>query len=118
MNPTPGGSLVRTPDGKDLVIIRTFRAPIDDVWASITEPERTARWWGPWTGEAGTGRTIHYTMAFEQERMAEPDIAMDRARASRLTMRNMIVTYSPWTLLRLSQIPFGGTSWACSGTGS
>jgi hypothetical protein len=66
MNPTPTGRLVRTPEGRDLVITRTFRAPIEDVWASITEPERTARWFGPWSGEAGPGKTIRYTMAFEE----------------------------------------------------
>ena len=66
MNPTPSGRLFGTPEGRDLVIIRTFRAPIEDVWASITEPERTARWFGGWTGEAGPGRTIRYSMAFEQ----------------------------------------------------
>ena len=67
MNPTPGGRLVRTAEGLDLVIVRKFNAPIEDVWASITEPERTARWWGPWTGEPGPGRTISYTMTFEGE---------------------------------------------------
>jgi uncharacterized protein YndB with AHSA1/START domain len=66
MNPTPTGRLVRTPEGRDLVITRTFRAPIEDVWASITEPERTVRWFGPWSGEAGPGKTIRYTMAFEE----------------------------------------------------
>jgi uncharacterized protein YndB with AHSA1/START domain len=66
MNPTPTGRIVRTPEGRDLVIVRTFRAPIEDVWASITEPERTARWFGPWRGEAGPGRTITYSMAFEE----------------------------------------------------
>ncbi len=66
MNPTPTGRLVRTPEGRDLVLVRTFRAPIEDVWASITESERTARWFGPWTGEAGPGRTIRYRMAFEE----------------------------------------------------
>jgi len=65
MNPIPNGRLVRTPEGRDLVITRTFRAPIDDVWASITEPERTARWFAGWTGEAGPGKTIRYTMGFE-----------------------------------------------------
>lgn len=66
MSLIPSGRLVRTPQGRDLVIVRTFRAPIEDVWASITEPERTARWFGPWAGEAGPGRTIRYTMVFEQ----------------------------------------------------
>jgi uncharacterized protein YndB with AHSA1/START domain len=66
MNSTPSGRLIRTPEGRDLVIVRTFRAPIEDVWASITEPERTARWFGPWWGEGGAGRTIRFAMAFEE----------------------------------------------------
>jgi uncharacterized protein YndB with AHSA1/START domain len=66
MSPTPSGRVFRTPAGRDLVIVRTFRAPIEDVWASITEAERTARWFGPWTGEPGPGRTIRYTMVFEE----------------------------------------------------
>ena len=65
--PVPGGRLVPTADGLDLVIVRKFNAPIEDVWASITESERTARWWGPWTGQPGAGRTIRYKMTFEGE---------------------------------------------------
>jgi hypothetical protein len=34
MNPVPAGRIVRTPEGRDLIIIRVFRAPIEDVWAS------------------------------------------------------------------------------------
>jgi uncharacterized protein YndB with AHSA1/START domain len=67
MTPKPTGRLLLTGEGRDLVITRSFPVPIEDVWASITEPERTARWFGPWTGEAGPGRTISYTMSFEQE---------------------------------------------------
>jgi len=67
LKPTPTGRLVRTAEGRDLVIVRTFRAPIEDVWASITESERTARWWGRWTGEPGPGRTILVTHTFEGE---------------------------------------------------
>jgi len=60
MNPT--GRL----QGDDLVLTRTFRAPIDDVWASITESDRTARWYGPWRGEPGAGRTIEVQMIHEE----------------------------------------------------
>lgn len=66
MNPTPTGRLLRTADGSDLVVTRTMRAPIDDVWASVTEPERTARWFGPWEGDAAPGRTIKVRMSFEE----------------------------------------------------
>jgi uncharacterized protein YndB with AHSA1/START domain len=67
MTPVPAGRLIPTAEGLDLEIVRKFTAPIEDVWASITESERTARWWGPWTGEPGPGKTISYTMAFEAE---------------------------------------------------
>lgn len=66
MTPRPSGRLVPTATGRDLVLERTFRAPIDDVWASITEPERTARWFGPWTGRGAPGETVELTMSFEE----------------------------------------------------
>ncbi|MBP2336509.1 uncharacterized protein YndB with AHSA1/START domain [Saccharothrix coeruleofusca] len=64
---TPSGRLFRTDQGSDLVLTRTFRASADDVWAGVTEPERTARWFGPWEGEASPGRTIRVRMAFEEQ---------------------------------------------------
>ncbi|WP_280365063.1 SRPBCC family protein [Nocardia wallacei] len=67
MTPTPTGRLLAAEQGRDLVFTRTYRAPIDDVWASVTESDRTARWFGPWTGEPGPGRTIKVQMAFEEE---------------------------------------------------
>ncbi|WP_250033181.1 SRPBCC family protein [Paractinoplanes maris] len=62
MTNAPTGRL----DGNDLVLTRTFNAGPDDVWASVTESSRTARWFGPWTGEAGPGRTIKVQMAYEE----------------------------------------------------
>jgi uncharacterized protein YndB with AHSA1/START domain len=53
--------------GNDLILIRTFKAPIDDVWASLTDAERTARWFGPWEGEAGPGKIIRVQMVYEQD---------------------------------------------------
>ncbi|PJE96990.1 ATPase [Streptomyces carminius] len=67
MTPAPTGRLVPTPAGHDLILTRTYRAPVADVWASVTEPERTARWFGPWRGEAGPGRTVEVQMVFEEE---------------------------------------------------
>ncbi|MCL7456822.1 SRPBCC family protein [Micromonospora sp. MSM11] len=62
MSPTPTGRLI----GDDLVLTRTFRAPVADVWASLTDPARTARWFGPWQGDAAPGRTIKVQMAYEE----------------------------------------------------
>jgi uncharacterized protein YndB with AHSA1/START domain len=64
--PAPTGRVVPTPDGRDLVLTRSFRAPIEDVWASITESDRTARWFASWSGEPGPGRTIRYQLTFEE----------------------------------------------------
>ncbi len=97
MNPTPMGRLVRTPEGRDLVIVRTFRAPIEDVWASITESERTARWWGAWTGEPGPGRTIRYTMAFEADGPAS-DMLIEACEPPRHLAVRAINDYGDWRL--------------------
>ncbi|RVW07345.1 SRPBCC family protein [Prescottella agglutinans] len=68
MDPQPQGALDRALDGVDLRITRTFDAPIADVWASITESERTATWFGPWEGEPGAGNTIRVQLAFEEDK--------------------------------------------------
>lgn len=65
MTPIPHGRLQSTPDGYDLVLTRQFPAPITDVWASLTEPDRTARWYGPWEGEGRPGRTVRLQMTAE-----------------------------------------------------
>ncbi len=63
MNPTPNGRL----RGDDLVITRTFRAPIDDVWTSVTSSESTARWFGPWERAPGDDeKKIRIQMVFEE----------------------------------------------------
>ena len=97
MNPTPSGRLIRTPDGRDLVMTRTFRAPIDDVWASVTESDRTARWFASWTGDAGPGRTIRYTMTFEEG--SEPaDMTIDACEPPHHLAVSAVNDYGSWRL--------------------
>ncbi|MDX3109346.1 SRPBCC family protein [Nonomuraea angiospora] len=67
MNRIPTGRLFRTSEGSDLVLSRTFRAPVEDVWASITESDRTARWFGPWEGQGAPGQTIKVRMVYEEQ---------------------------------------------------
>ena len=62
---SPTGRIEQRDGDYVLVQSRTFRAPIEDVWASVTEPQRTARWFGAWEGEAAPGRTIKIQMAYE-----------------------------------------------------
>lgn len=52
-------------DGRHvLVLTRQLRAPIEDVWAAVTEPERLARWIGSWHGDPSTG-SVQFRMLFE-----------------------------------------------------
>ncbi|MDQ3442452.1 MAG: hypothetical protein M3490_02435, partial [Chloroflexota bacterium] len=40
------GHIVPNGNGQDIVIERTFRAPIGDVWASVVDPKRMNRYIG------------------------------------------------------------------------
>jgi uncharacterized protein YndB with AHSA1/START domain len=59
-------------DGQDhLVLTRTFAAPIDAVWAALTESDRLGRWFATWTGDPATGQ-VEVTWAFEDDQPVEP----------------------------------------------
>ena len=106
MTPMPSGRVVRTDAGRDLVLTRTFRAPIEDVWASITESERTARWFGPWQGEPGVGRTIRYNMVFEQQPEDGPmwsEMTIEACEAPRHLALSSSGEYGMYLDLRLSE---------------
>ena len=52
-------------DGRHVLVqTRQFAAPVEDVWAAVTEPERLARWIGTWTGDPAAG-SVHFRMLFE-----------------------------------------------------
>lgn len=65
MTPIPTGRILPTPDGFDLVLTRLIRGSVEDVWASITESERTARWFGRWEGQATPGAMVRVQLGFE-----------------------------------------------------
>jgi len=62
MTPKPTGHV----RGNDLILTRTFRASIDDVWTSVTARDSTARRIGRWEGEAGPGNTVRLQMVHEK----------------------------------------------------
>ena len=64
--PTATGSLTRISATEiEIAVPRLIDAPIEDVWASVTESDRTAAWIGPWSGDAKPGATIQLTMVLE-----------------------------------------------------
>ncbi len=97
MTVTPTGHLVPTDAGHDLVLTRTFRAPIEDVWASITESERTARWFASWEGEPGPGRTIQYRLEFE-EGSPGGDMLIEACEPPRHLAVTSVDAYGSWRL--------------------
>lgn len=97
MPPTPTGRL----RGNDLILTRQFRAPIEDVWTSVTDPESTARWFGRWEGEPRGDSKIRVQMAFEK---GEPwlDATIEACEAPHRYV--VITSYGPWRLeVRLRQ---------------
>lgn len=97
MTTAPSGRLENTPDGQDMILTRTYRAPIEDVWASITDSERTARWFGPWKGEAGTGRTIRVQLVFE-EGQPWADYTIEACHPPRHLALRTVDAYGDWHL--------------------
>ncbi len=65
--PIPTGRLIPAGDGLDLELTRTLPGSVDDAWASITEPERAARWIGRWQGTGAVGETIKLQLGFEED---------------------------------------------------
>jgi uncharacterized protein YndB with AHSA1/START domain len=93
VSPTPTGRLF----GDDLVLTRTFRAPIDDVWASLTEPERTARWFGPWKGDAAPGNTVQVQMSLE-DGAPWTDMTIEACEPPRRLALSSVDDYGSWDL--------------------
>jgi uncharacterized protein YndB with AHSA1/START domain len=74
-----------------LVLTRTFTAPVADVWAAITEPERLARWIGSWSGDPAEGR-VTFQMLYEGDEMPAEDFVIDECTPP---SRLLITTTSP-----------------------
>lgn len=65
MTSDPSGKRHCRDDQSFLVVSRSFRAPLDEVWAAVTDPHRTAKWFGPWTGNPHSGIISVQMMAEE-----------------------------------------------------
>ena len=85
-------------EGRDAVVFeRRFRAPIEDVWAAITEPERLARWIGTWTGDPASG-SVSFTMNAEGEGAAPSTYEIDACEPPRRLVVRSVNDYGVWVL--------------------
>jgi uncharacterized protein YndB with AHSA1/START domain len=67
---TPTGAIELRDGQHVLVQTREFHAPIEDVWAAVTEPDRLARWIGTWEGDPASG-SVQVRMLFEGDHPGE-----------------------------------------------
>jgi uncharacterized protein YndB with AHSA1/START domain len=67
---TPLGRRATRDGSEHVVFVRTFSAPIGDVWAACTEPHRMERWIGTWTGDPASGE-ITFRMTAEGDAVPE-----------------------------------------------
>ncbi|RKS72277.1 uncharacterized protein YndB with AHSA1/START domain [Actinomadura pelletieri DSM 43383] len=97
MTPTPTGRLLATATGADLQLTRRFTTTIEDVWASITEPERTARWFAHWSGEGGAGTIAKLTLTHE-EGQPQSDLTIIACEPPRRLEVEAVDEYGRWHL--------------------
>jgi uncharacterized protein YndB with AHSA1/START domain len=62
----PNGRRETRGEHEVLVLTRRFDAPVEDVWAAVTEPDRLARWIGTWDGDPVDG-FVGFRMTAEAE---------------------------------------------------
>lgn len=102
MSSGPTGRIVHEGGRRALLITREFRAPIEDVWAAVTEPERLSRWIGTWAGDPASGR-VAFTMTAEEGAVAE-DMEIRECDPPRLLAVTSHVGEEQWLLeLRLEE---------------
>jgi len=65
---------------------RTWPDDGGDVWAALTDPERTARWIGHYEGERTRGATGAFTMNFEGDGPPEPLTIVECIEPHRLVL--------------------------------
>lgn len=111
-----------------LIYEREFHAPIRTVWAALTESDRTARWYGSWTGTPGAGNTIQVTWTSEEGNPTQPMkiVACEPPRLLTLSSGDeefpYLITVELWemgdrTRLEFRQPMWGDLSPALLGTG-
>ncbi|UMG91664.1 SRPBCC domain-containing protein [Nocardioides sp. TF02-7] len=78
----PGGRR-EVRDGREWVVLtRTFHAPVEDVWAAVTEPDRLARWFATWEGDPASGQ-VTVQVLFEGDDAAPEVFGIDECTPPR-----------------------------------
>lgn len=95
--PRPQGKLGDGPRGREVQFERQFRAPIDDVWAAMTESERLERWIGRWEGDPAAG-TITFFMTAEGDDVEPEEFVIRQCDPPRHFAADTSVDEGAWHL--------------------
>ena len=80
-------------DGSPYVVMtRDLRAPVEDVWAAVTEPERLARWIGTWTGDPASGM-VQFQMLYEGDGVPPEEFHIDECDEPRRLAITTVSSY-------------------------
>ena len=107
--PTPTGRR-EIREGHDSVVFdRTFAAPIELVWAAVTESDRLARWIGDWTGDPASGSVL-FRMNAEGDEVAPETFTIDACDPpTRLVITSTTDDGPVWHFV-LALVESGGTT--------
>lgn len=83
MGTAPTGT--RTETG--MAITRRFDSPVAETWAWITEPDRTAQWFGRWSGDPTSGQ-VEVQLAAEEGAPTSTTEILECTAPRRLVTRN------------------------------
>jgi uncharacterized protein YndB with AHSA1/START domain len=81
------GRVTEVAGGVQVHFRRSWPDPIQDVWAALTEPDRTARWFGRYDGERRVGGSGTLTMTHEEGAAGEPMRIVECDPPRRLVVR-------------------------------
>lgn len=97
MTATPTGRAASV-DGRPAVVFeRSFRAPIEAVWAAVTESSRLERWYGTWTGDPASG-SVDVNLNAEGEGVSGETYEIARCEPPHHLAVRVVSDYGVWDL--------------------
>jgi uncharacterized protein YndB with AHSA1/START domain len=88
----------QTRDGQEVVAYtRRFSAPVEDVWAAVTEPDRLERWIGTWEGDPANG-WVGFRMTAESPEATAERMWIDECDPPRRLATHSSTPYGDWHL--------------------
>ncbi|QPK84112.1 SRPBCC domain-containing protein [Corynebacterium qintianiae] len=86
IDPIPTGILNRQPAACDLMLSRDVPVDAAAAWTFLTNPEKTALWYGHWVGTGELDKPVRISMAFENGDNIVEMIPTECDRPSRLRL--------------------------------